>query len=140
MLQGENFACLISLPAAGVHLVISSRFFLYTFCLSADQQHDWKTLLLALRTFGVHLDDRCFGFLILNVIMFWGKEVVLRLGNSFIWGQSGLLMEFRCVKIRLVLLNEEFCNPTPRGEHFQYIRGGSDVIRVYVSLSTCELM
>lgn len=64
----------------------------------------------------------------------------LRLGNSFIWGQSGLLMEFRCVKIRLVLLNEGFCNPTPRGGHFQYIRGGSDVIRVYVSLSTCELM
>lgn len=76
MLQGENFACLISLPAAGVHLVISSRFFLYTFCLSADQQHDWKTLLLALRTCGVHLDYRCFWFLILNVIMFWGEEVV----------------------------------------------------------------
>lgn len=42
-----------------------------------------------------------------------GEEVRLRLGNSFVWGQGGLLMEFRCVKIRLVLLNEEFCNPTP---------------------------
>lgn len=49
-------------------------------------------------------------------------------------------MEFKRVKIQLVLLNEEFCNPTPGGGHFQYIRGGSDVIRVYVSLSTCELM
>lgn len=29
MLQGENFACLISLPAAGVHLVISSSFFIH---------------------------------------------------------------------------------------------------------------
>lgn len=107
MLQGENFACLISLPAAGVHLVISSRFFLYTFCLSADQQHDWKTLLLAQRMCRVRLDYLCFRLLILNVVMVEGGR--LRLGNSLVWSESGLLMGFRCVIIQLVLLSDQLC-------------------------------
>lgn len=80
MLQGENFARLISLPAAGVHLVISSRFF-YTFCLSADQRQDWKTLFL----------DECVTYMYTIYFLLYFKHVLggeghLRLSEIHLFG------------------------------------------------------
>lgn len=105
MLQGENFACLISLPAARVHLVISSRFLhILPFSWSAARLENTvlvsknvsSTFILPIYLFSYF--QRVFG----------RRRSLNAVRKASVWGQSCLLIDFSCVIIQLCVLNEEF--------------------------------